>query len=208
LAVASELMSDRPAKALDAISEDNITISSPDPNTEPQDDKVSRTHGLPYGADTQLEVSEIISPPHDSLAPTSRYNFWKYKYPYPYPRLSRFSTSAPSTTPPSPVNTTTALALGDDTKIASKTPDGNTGTAVATSTPPNPLLTMNGLIICCLLSLLIGSLLRSMLSEADYIVYLPAGAKHPDGGEWRELKRLAEWKLGWGRDLVIAIGRR
>ena len=52
-------------------------------------------------ADSQLEVSEIVPPPHDTLAPPSRYNFWKYKY--PYPRLNRFSTSAPSTTPPSPV---------------------------------------------------------------------------------------------------------
>jgi len=72
----------------------------------------------------------------------------------------------------------------------------------------NPLLTTQGLIICCLLSLLIGSLLRSLLSEADYVVYLPAGSEHPSGGEWQELKRLAAWKLGWGRDLVIAIARR
>jgi len=72
----------------------------------------------------------------------------------------------------------------------------------------NPLLTIQGLIICCLLSLLIGSLLRSLLSEADYVVYLPAGSEHPSGGEWQELKQLAAWKLGSGRDLVIAIARR
>jgi hypothetical protein len=72
----------------------------------------------------------------------------------------------------------------------------------------SPLLTPTGLIICCLLSLLIGSLLRSLLSEADFCIHLPAGREHPAKGEWRELKRLAEWKIGWGRDLVIAIARR
>lgn len=40
LAVASELMSAPPPKALDAISEDNVTISSPDPNNETHDEKV------------------------------------------------------------------------------------------------------------------------------------------------------------------------
>jgi len=157
-------------------------------------------------ADSQLEVSEIVPPPHDTLAPPSRYNFWKYKY--PYPRLNRFSTSAPSTTPPSPVNPVVDLNAGDDKAISADAQHDRPGTAVATAAPPsNMILTVPGLVICCLLSLLLGSLLRSLLSEADYVVYLPIGKDHPSGGEWRELKRLAEWKLGWGRDLVIAIAR-
>lgn len=42
LAVAKELKLDMPAKALDNISEDNITISSPDPNaTDTVEAKVS-----------------------------------------------------------------------------------------------------------------------------------------------------------------------
>jgi hypothetical protein len=155
---------------------------------------------------SQLEVSEIVPPPHDTLAPPSRYNFWKYKY--PYPRLNRFSTSAPSTTPPSPVNPVVDLKPGDEIAISPNTQAG-TGAITATLPPPtNMILTVPGLVICCLLSLLLGSLLRSLLSEADYVVYLPTGRDHPSGGEWRELKRLAEWKLGWGRELVIAIARR
>ena len=43
LAVASELMSEAPPRALDAMSEDNVTISSPDPNVEPQEEKVRHT---------------------------------------------------------------------------------------------------------------------------------------------------------------------
>jgi hypothetical protein len=152
----------------------------------------------------QVEVSEIVSPPHDSLAPPSRYNFWKYKY--PYPRLSRFSISAPSSGPPSPIVPAATLDLGEEVL---KPMDSTAGSSVIAATPSfGPLLTMPGLIICCILSLLIGSLLRSLLSEADYVVYLPVGADHPSGGEWRELKRLAEWNIGWGTDLVIAIARR
>lgn len=40
LAVATELMSETPPRALDAISEDNVTISSPDPNVEPLEERV------------------------------------------------------------------------------------------------------------------------------------------------------------------------
>jgi hypothetical protein len=47
LAVAKELKLDLPVKPLDAISEDNVTISSPDPNADHDPDvKVSYTQ--PY----------------------------------------------------------------------------------------------------------------------------------------------------------------
>jgi hypothetical protein len=56
LAVASELMSAPPPKALDAISEDNVTISSPEPNNETQDEKVR----LPCSRHTKL-ISSLRS---------------------------------------------------------------------------------------------------------------------------------------------------
>lgn len=156
---------------------------------------------------TQLEVSEIRAPP--PLPPTaSRYTFWKY----PYPNLGRFTSSAPGSTLPSPAKAVLTLAPEED-RPATASPVG-TAVTQSTSTPrstnptTNPLLTPTGFIISCMLCLLIGSLLRSLLSEADYVIHLPAGRAHPAGGEWRELKRLAEWKIGWGRDLVIAIARR
>ncbi|OCF45073.1 hypothetical protein I317_01125 [Kwoniella heveanensis CBS 569] len=75
-----------------------------------------------------------------------------------------------------------------------------------------PIMSLPGVIILCLMCLLLGSLLRSILSEADFVIYqdesqigsLTLGHEQ----HWRELKRLAEWRIGWDRDLIIAIARR
>ena len=153
-----------------------------------------------------MEVSEIVPP--TPLAPQSRYSFWKY----PYPRLGRFANSAPGSTLPSPSKPTITLEPEEIPTVSTTKTITNTLSSAATSTPDrgnaHPLLTPASFVICCFLSLLLGSLLRSLLSEADFVIHLPAGKEHPPNGEWRELKRLAEWKLGWGRDVVIAIARR
>jgi hypothetical protein len=60
----------------------------------------------------------------------------------------------------------------------------------------------------CIVCLLVGSLLRSLLSEADFVVYSPPGTQPPDGEIWRELKRLVEWRVGRNRDLIIAFAHR
>jgi hypothetical protein len=155
-------------------------------------------------------VSEILPPPHESLPSSSRYNFWKYKY--PYPRLGRLATSAPNSALASPAIPVLPLAPEEDGQVPKTLSDKGKESAATTTassvTYSGPKITPSALVICCLLSLLLGSLLRSLLSEADYVVYVPVGQEHPSGGEWRELKRLAEWQMGWGRDLVIAIARR
>lgn len=76
-----------------------------------------------------------------------------------------------------------------------------------------PVTSLPGLIIACIVCFLFGSLLRSLLTDADFVIYQPSSLSGilPDihgAGPWRELRRLAEWKIGWDRDLVIAIARR
>jgi hypothetical protein len=63
---------------------------------------------------------------------------------------------------------------------------------VASYTPP--------VLVLCLACLLLGSLLRSLLSETDFVILSDTA------GEWRELKRLAQLRLG-GWSLVIGFAR-
>jgi len=68
-------------------------------------------------------------------------------------------------------------------------------------------------IVIALISFLIGSLLRSLLSPADF-VYVARDAQdmHEFGDEhggWRELRRLMELRYIFGRwDFVVAVVRR
>lgn len=71
-----------------------------------------------------------------------------------------------------------------------------------------PVVSTPVLAVACILCLLLGSLLRSLLSEADFFIRLPARAPLPEGETWRELRRLLEWRIGWNRDLIIAIAHR
>jgi hypothetical protein len=71
-----------------------------------------------------------------------------------------------------------------------------------------PTVSPAGLLVACLACLLLGSLLRSLLSDADFVIRLPAGKLVPPNEDWRELKRLFQWRIGWDRDLIIAIARR
>jgi hypothetical protein len=66
------------------------------------------------------------------------------------------------------------------------------------------------MIIVALISFLVGSLLRSLLSPADFI-YVAPDLKEAEGGQtgWREIKRLLEVKYifgGW--DFQVALVRR
>ena len=66
------------------------------------------------------------------------------------------------------------------------------------------------MIIVALISFLVGSLLRSLLSPADFI-YVAPDLKEAGGGQtgWREIKRLLEVKYifgGW--DFQVALVRR
>ena len=71
-----------------------------------------------------------------------------------------------------------------------------------------PAISWPGMIGACLVCLLLGSLMRSLFSAADFIIYLPEGVVVPDGEMWRECKRILEWRVSWNQNLIIAIARR
>ncbi|WWC68792.1 uncharacterized protein I206_102727 [Kwoniella pini CBS 10737] len=169
--------------------------------------------------------SQIIEPSSTTTnVPESHsrysYNFWRYS------RLPRFSNSAPATAEHSPVKTTTLRLpnpLGynsehidqDSTKDSSSmTKEKNANIKISSPTLRNdnreimkPVISFPGLIIACMICLLLGSLLRSILVEADFVIYQSINERS-QGEHWRELKRLAEWGIGWNRDLIVAIARR
>lgn len=115
------------------------------------------------------------------------------------------------------INTPTAATL---------TPDTKTEKAAGTSTPlpvPGGLLDLDAstpltttlyplstVIIVSFIAFLLGSLLRSLLSPADFIYVLqdaPTDAEESTG--WREIRRLLEVKyLVGGWDFQIAVVRR
>lgn len=68
---------------------------------------------------------------------------------------------------------------------------------------------MSTLVVVAVIAFLLGSLLRSLISPADF-VYIGESAPQPEGGGgWREIRRLFEVKYvfgGW--DLQIAAVRR
>nr|XP_019050191.1 hypothetical protein I302_00616 [Kwoniella bestiolae CBS 10118]OCF29121.1 hypothetical protein I302_00616 [Kwoniella bestiolae CBS 10118] len=170
-----------------------------------------------------LEAPQTIEPSSStSTLPesTSRYsyNFWRYS------RLPRFSNSAPATAEHSPVKSTLAKlpdppsvptipSSGSDPKRPSNTPsreenNASSSTMIIDKKIFQPVVSLPGLMIACIICLLLGSLLRSLLSEADFVIY-QQGTTEIEGHEhWRELKRLAEFRIGWNRDLIVAIARR
>jgi hypothetical protein len=146
--------------------------------------------------ETPVEVIEKVSLPctelnqlPEAIRPTStesatRYTFWKY------PRLRPAATSPPK--PP----------------IIVRSAYSDTKPFLIPAIRQIPTVPLPLVIIACLLCLLLGSLSRSLLSEADFVIYLPAGAQFPPGREWRELRRVVEWTFFPGRDLVVAVSKR
>lgn len=68
---------------------------------------------------------------------------------------------------------------------------------------------LSRLIIVAVIAFLLGSLLRSLISPADFVYIGEARPEGEGGGGWRELRRLVEVKYvfgGW--DLQIAAVRR
>ncbi|ORX36309.1 hypothetical protein BD324DRAFT_628256 [Kockovaella imperatae] len=140
-------------------------------------------------------AKEPPPPKRPSPIPDRRLSFWRYS------RFSHFAT--PITTPvkvgPSPLE-----------KVIQGT-DPSSSTNAFTEQLFRPVVSWPGLVLACLVCLLLGSLLRSILSEADFVVYLPDGqAASPSTSTetWRELRRLIEWRIGRKRDLILAIARR
>ena len=201
LAVAREYLPDAPVVPItepDGDSDINSEVSKT-PTNEPAD--------LPPTPKPEDQPLEPKAPPPPTPTLTSRYNLFRYG------PLSRFSVSAPASKEGSPIKPPTALP-SDTTKTIKSPSPTPTDTEVATiPAPRQPFLVrtavpLPAVIILCIVCLLLGSLLRSLLSEADFVVYSPVGTLPPDGEIWRELKRLGEWRVGRNRDLIIAFAHR
>jgi hypothetical protein len=92
----------------------------------------------------------------------------------------------------------------DDSVLAPATP--NVPTLPAAPVRIRTTYPLRTVILVAIISFLVGSLLRSLLSPADFI-YM--SEENDDGGPWREVKRLVELKYvlgGW--DFVVAVVRR
>ncbi|WVO18047.1 hypothetical protein L204_105745 [Cryptococcus depauperatus] len=178
--------------------------------------------------DDDKPVQTLDSRPSNAEQPRYTYNFWKYS------RLP-FSASAPNTAVGSPTRNHSSpplesaiVTLKERENVEKEEPSAGNIIAVNPKeeikpvTSPGflrPVTSLPGLVIACVLSFLLGSLLRSLLSEADFVVYLPPSLTGvlpsvqlerlgTGPGYWRELKRLAEWRIGWDQDLILAIARR
>lgn len=112
---------------------------------------------------------------------------------------------------------TSAPALmpsGENEPVRMKRTKSSAATATATQPRPHgyPLST---LIVVAIIAFLMGSLLRSLISPADFIYVMPdselsAGMGGEEGGAgWREIRRLVEVKyLVGGWDFQVAVVRR
>ena len=194
LVVATEYTSATKSAATDSIKE------TPTPPGEPAE-PAELTIGAPGTAPNQALSVSTLEPPGTS----TKYQFWKY----PYPRLRRLTPSASTSVNASPVKVASAtLPAPAEVSLdsAATSPLSTTGAVQALSR--RVTLSLPSLVVLCIVCFLLGSLLRSLLSEADFVIYFPSNVPAPEGENWRELQRLAQWKIGWRRDLVLAVARR
>ena len=106
-----------------------------------------------------------------------KYNFWKYRQRTPI-----------SASPAQPI-----VPLAPEQE------------PISVSAPAIPMVPLPAVIIMCLVCLLLGSLMRSLVVESDFVVHLPAGVAVPTG--FKELRRVMQWRIWPGRDVVIAVAR-
>ncbi|KAI0321035.1 hypothetical protein OF83DRAFT_1101647 [Amylostereum chailletii] len=140
-----------------------------------------------------------------AAVPSSGGGFLGFLQSYPNPLLRFKSGSAANTRATSP-------ATSSGSSQASASPRGFPGAlpgvvSVQTGTVSYPLSTV---IVIAVIAFLIGSLLRSLISPADFIyVVTDTGEAEEVQNGWREIRRLVELKYivgGW--DFQIAVVRR
>ncbi|BEI90231.1 uncharacterized protein CcaverHIS019_0303010 [Cutaneotrichosporon cavernicola] len=184
------------------------TPPAPAPQPEGDSDTNSLDTKTPTNERAELppEKKEELAPePNPKVippAPAPRYTFWRLPM--------KFSASAPASKHASPVRMPAPLP----SERASPAPKSSLALEPITEAAPSVAerltvpVPLPAVIIACLICLLLGSLLRSLLSEADFVIYPPSGTAPPEGEVWRELKRLGEWRIGWNTDLIVALARR
>lgn len=161
------------------------------------------------------QVPQEVNASHDgAAAETATSGLLRFLNSYPNP-LTRFTAPGGRARP-------LLRSLSGSTAASAPTPGGSSSSSKddvettahgATATlsagrataPTYPLSTV---IVVALIAFLIGSLLRSMLSPADF-VYVVGDAKDVEQAGWREIRRLFELKYivgGW--DFQVALVRR
>ncbi|KAH9941967.1 hypothetical protein B0H21DRAFT_824300 [Amylocystis lapponica] len=182
--------------------------------TVPDTTGIESAAGTPEATqDTSESNLSVVASPVEVPAPdTAASGLLRFFNAYPNPLLRFTSPSrsvsgnvVPATAPEPPPPGQTARDLV--AKVVG--PETRTG-LLATSTVGRTMYPLSTVVIIALIAFLIGSLLRSLLSPADfiYVVRDLQEIEHESGG-WREMRRLLEVKYivgGW--DFQIAVVRR
>jgi hypothetical protein len=202
LAIARQYLPDAPPEAADADADSDVNSEvTKTPTNEPAD--------LPpmTQAEQPLEVKALAPP-----TPTSRYNIFAFG------PLTRFSASLPASKEGSPSKLTAPLPLepaakskassAANTAVPTESKEDTAVAAPRQSFLARTAVPLPAAIILCIVCLLLGSLIRSLLTEADFVIYSLPGTVSPEGETWRELRRIGEWRAGRNRDLIIAFAHR
>ncbi|KIK93150.1 hypothetical protein PAXRUDRAFT_829255 [Paxillus rubicundulus Ve08.2h10] len=185
-----------------------VEVSEHDPKTTEEDGPKQEDFekGLALDALENGTVAQTLAPPSVSGGLLGFLNA------YPNP-LTRWTSSVRNSEPRRPSVVSSCQSSGAIPKLpgglveAEKRDAATSSMATATATTTYPL---SSVLIIALIAFLIGSLLRSLLSPADFI-YVVADAQDAEevGTGWREIRRLVEVKYivgGW--DFQIAVVRR
>ena len=111
-----------------------------------------------------------------------------------------------------PLTRFTSSGISSTTTVPGALPDGDSNSAPRETTMHRQAYPLSTVILVGLVAFLIGSLLRSLLSPADFIyVVTDVGEAETASsvGGWREIRRLLELKYfvgGW--DFQVAVVRR
>lgn len=198
----------------------------PDPTPPPVDLTQAAVTGAASGEDLPTSPNESAKgdPLASATGPTTTPNVSRRQSVATNPLLNFFNRARTSSVPP-------AIREGEVGGSASTAaPNGQPGCTKLLNNlisqysfyrvPRNRQFPLSTVLLVGLISFLLGSLLRSLLSPADFVLYsdaavtatggLGAGGRLVDGEEhWREIRRLIELRKAWlGDDLVVAVVRR
>lgn len=203
-----------PLSRADNLLDNGATIAAIDIKEDPEALEESRPkaevieNGPPSDTPENGAVTQVLPPP------LSNSGFFGFLNAYPNP-LSRWTVK--ETISPMPQSVSSSRRSSDSVL---KLPDGLSGTETESTSPTMrtrivrmpTTFSVSTVLIIALIAFLFGSLLRSLLSPADFIYAvtdLQDDEKKRKSAEWRELRRLLEVKYivgGW--DFLIAVVRR
>lgn len=126
----------------------------------------------------------------------------------------RLSSLSPRASPIKRTSSSTLKTEPGSIAEAPAPPGGLAFSVTATSAGASralPSYPLSSVLVVAIIAFLLGSLLRSLLSPAEfvYVVRDARDAEDAGGGQWREIKRLLEVKyIAGGWDFQVAVVRR